>query len=414
MKLLHSFQTSIIGLRVNKTRSLLTILGIVIGISSIILIFSIGKGAENLILDQLGGMGAETIVIRPGQEPKGPTDFAESLFQDSLTTKDIEALKRKENVPHLSQIAPAVIVPGSVSYRGETFKSFNFGWSAELMSEMYDAELESGIFFGEREIRNKSSVAIIGADVKEEFFPYEDPIGKNLKIKERNFKIVGVLAPRGSISGFNIDEVIVIPYSTAQKYLLGIDHYHEIILKADSPENVEVTVRDIEDTLREMHDITDPEKDDFFIVTQEGMVDQIGTILSILTIFLSAVVGIALVVGGVGVMNIMLVSVTERTKEIGLRKAIGATNKDIQTQFLFEAVLLTVSGGIIGVLIGALFSFLTAIVLTNFAGLDWSFTFSIGAALLGIVVSAGIGIVFGIYPAKKASQKSPIEALRYE
>ncbi|MBU1557883.1 ABC transporter permease [Patescibacteria group bacterium] len=414
MKLYHSFKTSIIGLRVNRVRSLLTILGIVIGISAIILIFSIGKGAENLILDQLGGMGAETIVVRPGQEPKGPSDFAESLFQDSLTTKDIEALKRKENVPHLSQIAPAVIVPGSVSYRGETFKSFNFGWSAELMKEMYDAELESGIVFGEKEIRNKASVAIIGSDVKDEFFPYEDPVGKNVKIKDRNFKIVGVLAPKGSISGFNIDELVVVPYSTAQKYLLGIDYYHEVIIKADSPENVEITVRDIEDTLREVHDITDSSKDDFFIVTQEGMVDQIGTILSVLTIFLSAVVGIALVVGGVGVMNIMLVSVTERTREIGLRKAIGATNKDIMAQFLFEAILLTVSGGIAGVLIGAFFSFLTAIILTNFAGLDWTFSFSTGAALLGIVVSAGIGIVFGIYPAKKASQKSPIEALRYE
>jgi len=414
MKIKHLYKTSLVGLRTNKVRSLLTVLGIVIGISSIILIFSIGKGAENLILDQLGGMGVETIVIRPGQEPKGPSDFAESLFQDSLTTKDLEALKRKENVPHLSQIAPAVIVPGNVSYQGETFKSFNFGWSAELMQEMYGAGLESGNIFGEREIRNKSSVAIIGSDVKKEFFPYDNPVGKNIKIKDKNFKIVGVLAPRGSISGFNIDELVVVPYSTAQKYLLGIDHYHEIILKADSSENVDITVHDIEETLREMHNITDPEKDDFFIVTQKGMVNQIGIILSVLTIFLSAVVGIALVVGGVGVMNIMLVSVTERTKEVGLRKAIGATNKDIMLQFLFEAIILTLLGGILGVAVGALLSLLTAIILSNFAGLDWSFSFSFSAAILGVFVSGLIGIVFGIYPAKKASEKSPIEALRYE
>lgn len=395
-------------------RSLLTVLGIVIGISSIILIFSIGKGAENLILDQLGGMGVETIVIRPGQEPQGFSDFAEALFQDSLKTKDVEALMRKENVPHLAQVAPAVMVPGSVSYKNESFKSFNFGWSASLMNEMYGAEIEQGEIFGEREIRNKSSVAIIGSDVRDELFPYDDPIGKNIKIKERNFKVIGVLAPRGSISGFNIDEVVVIPYSTAQKYLLGIDYYHEIILKADSPENVDVTVRDIERTLRERHDITDPSKDDFFVITQEGMIEQIGVILSVLTLFLSAVVGIALVVGGVGVMNIMLVSVTERTKEVGLRKAVGATDKDIMTQFLFEAVVLTVAGGIIGILVGAFLAFLTAIILTNFAGLDWSFSFSFWAALLGIIVSGMIGIIFGIYPARKASQKSPIEALRYE
>jgi len=414
MKTKHLYTTSLVGLRTNKVRSLLTVLGIVIGISSIILIFSIGKGAEKLILDQLGGMGVETIVIRPGQEPKGPSDFAEALFLDSLTTKDVEALKRKENVPHLSQVAPAVMIPGSTSYRGETFKSFNFGWSAELMNEMYSAEIETGGIFGEREIRNKASVAVIGSDVREELFAYEDPIGKNIKIKGRNFKVVGVLAPRGSVSGFNINEVVVIPYSTAQKYLLGIDYYHEIILKADSPDNVDITVRDIEATLRDMHDITDPTKDDFFIITQEGMVDQIGVILSVLTLFLSAVVGIALVVGGVGVMNIMLVSVTERTKEVGLRKAVGATNKDILIQFLFEAVVLTVSGGILGILVGGFLSLLTAIILSNFAGLDWSFSFSFLAAFLGIIVSGMIGIIFGIYPARKASRKSPIEALRYE
>ncbi len=414
MKLHHIFKTSIVGLKVNKTRSFLTILGIVIGISSIILIFSIGKGAESLILDQLGGMGAETIVIRPGQEPKGPSDVAESLFQDSLKPKDVEALQRKENVPHLVEIAPAVIVPGTVAYRGETYKSFNFGWSAELMKDMFDADVESGILFGDREIRSKSSVAVIGANVKKELFPYEDPIGKNVKIKDKNFKVIGVLAPRGQVSVINIDDLVVVPYSTAREYLLGIDHYHEIIVRADSADNVDATVRDIKDTLRETHDIKDPSKDDFFVVTQQGMVSQIGIILSVLTIFLSAVVSIALVVGGVGVMNIMLVSVTERTKEIGLRKAIGATNRDILIQFLFESVILTILGGVVGILVGALLSFLTAVILTNFADLNWSFQFSLLPALLSIAVSAIVGLVFGIYPANKASHKSPIEALRYE
>ena len=414
MKLKHTLKTAIIGLKVNKARSFLTMLSIVIGIASIILIFSIGDGSEKLILDQLGGMGAETIVIRPGQEPKGPSEFAESIFQDSLKTKDIVALKKKENVPHLDKIAPSVIVPGNVSYKGETFKSTNFGWSAELMKEMFDAELEHGILFGEKEIRNKASVAIIGFDVKKELFSNENAIGKNIKLRGKNFKVVGVLSPRGQVSVFNIDKIVVVPYSTAQKYLLGIDHYHEIILKADSSENVEETVRDIKRTLRESHGITDPSKDDFFIVTQEGMVKQIGTILAVLTLFLATVVGIALIVGGVGVMNIMLVSVTERTKEIGLRKSLGATNKDILSQFLIEAFLLTVAGGILGVLLGLFLSFITAIILVNFVGLDWTFSFSFKAAILGIAVSGLIGIVFGIYPARKASRRSPIEALRYE
>ncbi len=415
MRLHHAFKTSIVGLKTNRVRSALTILGIVIGISAIIMLFSLGKGAEGLILNELGGMGAETIVIRPGQEPKGPSDFAETLFSDSLKTKDVEALKRKTNVPHLVNIAPSIVVPGSVSYKGETFKSFNFGWSADLMEEMFDAEIESGVLFGEREIRNKSSVAIIGSKVVEELFEYgESAIGKNIKIRGRNFKVVGVLAPRGQVSTINIDELVVIPYSTAQVYLMGIDHYHEIIAKADSPENVDRTVEDIKATLRETHGITDPSKDDFFIVTQKGMVNQISTILNVLTIFLSFVMSISLVVGGVGVMNIMLVSVTERTKEIGLRKAIGATNKDILTQFLFESVILTIAGGVIGVLLGASLSFIIALSLATFAGLAWPFSFSFGAATLGIAVSAFIGILFGIYPAQKASHKSPIDALRYE
>ena len=173
-------------------------------------------------------------------------------------------------------------------------------------------------------------------------------------------------------------------------------------------------MHDIEATLRESHGITDPEKDDFFVVTQEGVVQQISTIIGALTIFLSSIVAIALVVAGVGVMNIMLVSVTERTREIGLRKAVGATNKNILAQFLFEAMILTGTGGIIGIILGGLLSFIFSIILTQYAGLSWPFSFPIGAAVLGLFVSTLVGLIFGIYPARKAAKKSPIEALRYE
>src|SRR3989339_206179 len=412
MQIKHLFKTSYMGLRTNMVRSLLTILGIVIGISAIILIFSLGKGAENLIMGELSGMGTDTIVIRPGQQPKGLSDITDALFLDSLTTEDVEALKRKSNVPYLAEIAPAVMVPGTASYRGETFKATNFGWSAELMVKMFGAELESGVLFDDIDIKNKASVAVIGSKVKEELFGNEENvIGKNIKIKGRNFRVIGVMSSRGQVSSFNVDEIIVIPYSTAQVYLLGINHYHEIILKVTSAEFVNQTVQDIKDTLRERHDITDITKDDFFVVTPEGMLDQISTILDALTLFLSAVVGISLVVGGVGVMNIMLVSVTERTKEIGLRKAIGATNKDVMVQFLFEAIILTITGGIVGVLLGAGLATLITFGL-NLAGYTWSFSFPLGAAILGLVFSITIGLIFGIYPARKASQKSPIEALK--
>ncbi|OGD68942.1 hypothetical protein A3I18_02810 [Candidatus Campbellbacteria bacterium RIFCSPLOWO2_02_FULL_35_11] len=417
MQLRHLYKTSFTGLKTNKVRSLLTVLGIVIGISAIILIFSMGKGVEGLITGELSGMGTDTIVIRPGQQPSGLSDFSETLFSDSLKTRDVEALKRKSNVPHLAKIAPAIIVPGSVSYRGETYKPMVFGWTADLMVEMFGVEIGSGDVFYESDIKAKASVAIIGSKVKEELFGNEnddDVIGKNIKIKSRNFRVVGIMKPQGQVSSFNVDELVVIPYSTAQVYLMGIDHYHEIITKADAPENVAQTVEDIKMTLRESHDIADPSKDDFFVVTPEGMLEQIGNILDALTLFLSAVVGIALVVGGVGVMNIMLVSVTERTKEIGLRKAIGATDKDIMIQFLFESMMLTITGGVIGIILGSALSLIVTAGILTFTTYSWSFSFPVGASLLGIFVSGLIGIIFGIYPAKKAAKKSPIEALRYE
>lgn len=208
--------------------------------------------------------------------------------------------------------------------------------------------------------------------------------------------------------------MVIVPYTTAQIYLAGINHFNEIIIKAQTPEFVARTVRDVELTIRELHGITDPDKDDFYVETQQNLVDQIQRILGILTTFLSLVVAIALVVGGIGVMNIMLVSITERTREIGLRKAVGATNREILTQFLLEAILLTASGGVIGIVFGATLSLIASVVLSQFFGFSWAFSFPISASILGLGVSSLVGLIFGIYPARQASKKTPIEALRYE
>lgn len=414
MTLKHSIKTAYRGLRTNRTRSMLTILGIVIGITSIILMMSIGRGAENLILQEISAFGAETIIIRPGQEPKGPSDIGSTLFADSLTQRDMELLKKKGNVPHLVDVMPAVIVPGSVSYEGETYRPMIFGGDAEFFTEAFNVYAEEGVLFDDNDIRNRASVVVIGARVKEELFGDDEAVGKFVKIKNKKFRVTAVLSKTGQSALTNFDELAIIPHTTAQTYLLGIDYYHEVILKIDNSDFVARTVLDIEETLRDAHNITDPEKDDFFVITQQGAVDQISSIIGALTIFLSSVVAIALVVAGVGVMNIMLVSVTERTKEVGLRKALGATNKDILTQFLLEAVILTGFGGIIGILLGSLFSFITSYVLRNYAGLSWEFAFPLSAAIMGFIVSTLVGLVFGIYPARKASLKSPMEALRYE
>ena len=414
MTLKHSLKTAFVGLKTNKTRSGLTILGIVIGITSIILMMSIGQGAENLILSEISGFGAETIAIRPGQEPKGPSDIGETLFSDSLKKKDVELLKRKSNVPHLVDIMPTLIVPGSISFEGETYRPTTLGGSAEFISSAYNVYPDQGVLFDEQDIKNRASVVVIGSKVKNELFGESDAVGKFVKIKDRKFRVVGVFAEKGQVLLFNLNDLAIVPYTTAQSYLLGIDHFHEIIMKVDDPANVARTVLDIKATLRQSHNITDPDKDDFFVVTSQAAIEQIKSIIGALTIFLSSIVAIALVVAGVGVMNIMLVSVTERTKEVGLRKAVGATDRDILYQFLLEAAMLTGLGGVIAIALGASLSYLVAFMLTEYANLQWEYTFPLSAAFLAITVSTLVGVVFGLYPARKASKKSPIESLRYE
>ena len=414
MKATYTIRTAIVSIKNRKGRSFLTILGIVIAIASITLIASIGEGAQKLILNEVNGLGAETIVIRPGKQPSGPTDLLDTLFADSITNRDIEALRRKENVPGLVDIAPAVFVSGSAAYRGETYRPQIFGWSAEFLANTFNIIPETGRLFGDPDIRARGAVAVIGAKVKRELFGAEDALGKNIKIKGKNFRVVGVFADKGQVAFFNIDETVIIPYTTAQSSLLGINYYNEVITRAESAALVPQTVQDIKATIREVHGITDPSKDDFFIATQQEAINQIKLITNALTAFLASVVAIALVVGGIGIMNIMLVSVTERTREIGLRKAIGATPQNILSQFLVEAMTLTMIGGLIGVLIGAFLGFVAAYGLSYALGVQWGFTFPIGPTLLAMAISVLVGLIFGLYPAYQAARKDPIEALRYE
>ncbi len=408
----YSLKTAVTGLKTNRSRSLLTILGIVIGIAAIILIMSLGQGAQQLILNQVQGMGSKTIVVIPGREPKGPSDAAQ-VFSDSLKLRDYELLQKKENVPTLGSVMPLLFTGVSSSYGSETYRPTIFGVSP-LIQQIFDLDVSEGEFFSDDDVRARADVVVIGSKVKEQLFGDSPALGEKIKIKDRSFRVIGIMPSKGQVSFFNFDEAVIVPYTTAQQYVLGIKYFHRFIAEATSQELIAQTVTDIKATLRESHKITDPDKDDFFVQTQEDLAARLGLITQVLTLFLAAVAAISLVVGGIGIMNIMLVSVTERTREIGLRKSIGATDRDILMQFLLEAVLLTGTGGVAGIIIGGTLSVLCAVILTNFVGLDWSFQFPFLGAFLGIVVSGVIGLVFGIYPAKQAARKSPMEALRYE
>jgi len=412
MYLKDIFKTALKGLKANKSRSALTVLGIVIGIMAIIMVVALGKGAQNLILSQVQTMGSKTIAVAPGRQPKGITDVL-STFTDSLKNKDLEALKNRTNVPYLSKIMPVVFGSQTATFGNETYRPTILGVT-DLFAKIYDIYPKEGRIFTDDETKSYASVVIIGSKVKDELFGSEEAVGGNIRIKGKSFRVIGVFGKKGQVSFLNFDDVAVVPYTTAQEYIFGIKYFHRLVIEADDEKNISQTAAAIKTALRNSHNITDPEKDDFFVETQADAMEMVSAITDILTLFLAAIAAISLLVGGVGIMNIMLVSVTERTREIGLRKAIGATKKDILNQFLFEAVILTAAGGILGIILGAVLSFATAIILSRFAGLNWVFTFPVWAAVLGLAVSALIGLVFGIYPARKASLKSPIEALRYE
>ena len=412
MTLRNTFKTAIRGLTSHKSRSVLTILGIVIGITAIMIVMAVSQGAEDLILSQIQGLGSQTIIVRAGREPQGPSDFA-SIFTTSLRDREVAALRNPALVRGVLAVAPNVIGAGTAVYGSETKNASLLGTTPDILQTL-EIQPKYGSFFTESDVAGRASVAILGAKVKKDLFGDSDAVGETIKYYDRNFKVVGVFDNIGQIGAFDIDSNIIIPVTTANQYLLGSNHYTVIMVRVESEAVVERAADDIRNTIRELHGITNPDKDDFFVATQADLAARVGTITGILSALLLSVAAISLVVGGIGIMNIMLVSVTERTREIGLRKAVGATTNDILRQFLFESVMLTSVGGLIGISLGALLSFALSIILTHFLEVNWGFTFPINGALVGFGVSALVGLIFGIYPARQASKKSPIEALRYE
>ena len=415
MLLKDAFKTSTRSLTHGKMRSILTMLGIVIGIASVIILMSIGKSAQDLILNQVQSVGSNLVIVMPGAPGNGKfasPASARGIIITSLQQRDVDALQRESSI---SDVASIVNGQAEIIY-GNNNKTISYQGVSANMFSIRNLAIGKGSIFTKGDVDSGSHVAVIGPDLAVTLFgKYVNPINKIVRIKNISFRIIGVLE-KGGTGAFGVDEgnIVVIPTTVAQKQLLGINFLNGILIEGNSSYDVNFVKSRVTFILRQNHGITDPNKDDFSIQTQADILSMLGSITSILTIFLAAIASISLVVGGIGIMNIMLVSVTERTREIGLRKAVGATNNDILQQFLIESVLLTFAGGIIGIAIGAGIVGLIYLVLSNFFSIGWVFAFPLSAVILGLAVSGISGIAFGIYPAYQAGKKNPIDALRYE
>ena len=410
-----AFKTATRSLTHGKMRSILTMLGIVIGIASVIILMSIGQSAQDLILGQVESIGSNLIVITPGAPSSNGFSApaaAQGIIITSLKQQDLDALGRE---PSITAVAAAVSGQAEAVY-GNNNKTISYQGVTADMFAVRNLTVKSGVTFSKGDVDSASHLAVIGPDLAVTLFgPNVSPIDKTIRLKDVSFRVIGVLS-KGGTGAFGVDQgnLVIIPITVAQTQLLGLTYFNDILVQGNPSYDIDFVKSRITATLEQDHGITDPKKDDFNIQTQADILSILGSITSILTLFLAAIASISLVVGGIGIMNIMLVSVTERTREIGLRKAVGATNADIQQQFLIESVLLTSIGGMIGIAIGALFVGLVYFVLSTFTTIGWVFAFPISAVILGLLVSGISGIAFGIYPARQAARKNPIDALRYE
>lgn len=399
----------------NKSRSFLTVLGVTIGIAVVIIVLSAGNGVKGLILGELASFGDDWIQI----EPKIPsTDHlsgdnsnaqARGAAVTTLTLEDMEKIKQIDGIKNAYG---AVTSQAVITYENEKKQPTIFGVTASYQ-EIDKGKLAKGRFFDYDEEVGAAEVVVLGYDIANTLFGSDEPVGKSVSVNGKRYRVIGVMEERGSAAFFDYDGIVYIPVTTVQKKIAGIDHILFATAQMYRGENGYALAEEIRSVLREQHDIDDPSKDDFAVTTQEESVELINGVFFGISVLLVVLAGISLIVGGVGIMNVMYVSVVERTFEIGLRKSIGARNADIQKQFLLEAVVLTFVGGIFGIVIGIIISFLIATI-AQFLGFSWQFIISVPSILLSVCFSLSVGIGFGYFPAKRAAGLDPIEALRAE
>jgi len=408
-RLLENIKIAFQALFLNKLRSFLTMLGIIIGVGSVVAMFSIGAGAQQSVIQSVQSIGSNLIIITPGNPEEENYMGAQLAFgtqQAELTIDDLRAIEREATL--ITEVAPVIFSSSVASYLNKSTQSTVFA-STENGREIYNMKIEKGNFYSKSDVSNALNVAVIGQTVIKNLFRKTDPIGKIIKLDGKNFKVIGTLESKGTDTlGNDQDDFISVPVTTAQNKLYGLNSYNMILAQSVSEKDIDAATEEIKSILRRHRNIRFGEKEDFIVQNQTQMLDVISIITGIFTVVIAGIASISLLVGGIGIMNIMLVSVTERTREIGIRKAIGAKNRDILIQFLVESTVLSVTGGIFGIL----FAVLISGILSRYTFLETSIT--VFPIIIAFSFSTVIGLFFGIYPAMRASRLNPIDALRYE
>ncbi|SHI54211.1 ABC transporter permease [Desulfofundulus thermosubterraneus] len=404
MNFIHNLEVAINGLRANKMRSFLTMLGIIIGVAAVIIMISVGQGASKKIAGQIASMGSNLLIVFPGAG-QGPVRGASGSV-NTLTLEDAEAIAGLSMVAH---VAPELSTNATIGYASQTWTAQVVGTTPE-MQMIKDWPVSAGSFFTGDDVRSAAMVAVLGKTVVDNLYlPGTNPVGSTIRINRLPFTVVGVLAPKGaSLTGQDQDNVVYIPVSAAQKRLMGVNYVRLINVQAETPESMNFVQSSIENLLRQRHRLVGTSSDDFNVRNLTSVLETAESTTAVMTLLLASVAAVSLLVGGIGTMNIMLVSVTERTREIGLRMAVGATESNIRNQFLVESLVLCLIGGIAGILVGIAGSKIIS------KAFGWPTFVTVSSILLSAGFSAAVGIFFGYYPAKKAAGLDPIEALRFE
>jgi putative ABC transport system permease protein len=393
------------SIRKNKMRTLLTMLGIVIGVGAVIIMVAVGQGAQQGIANQINALGTNLLIVTAGASNTSGVSQGAQAF-NRLTIQDAEKLSREGTL--FAGVTPVVMTRTQVLANGTNWRTMINGVSTDFQT-VRDWQVQSGTFFSDADLRGIRKVAVIGTTVAETLYPGQDPVGSSLQIRNEPFQIVGVLAKKGqNAGGQDQDDIVVIPYTTAQSRLSGNPRIWQILVSASSSQDVLAAQDEVKAIMRESHKIADGDDDDFTVRNQTEIANAAQGTTKIMTYLLASIASVSLIVGGIGIMNIMLVSVTERTREIGIRMAIGARGSDVLTQFLVESIVMSVLGGAVGLIVGVGGASLVG----HFTG--WSTQVPIQAVALAIGFSAAVGVFFGFYPARKAAALDPIQALRYE